>query len=69
MTPLHYAATEGKAEAIAILLDHQAYPNFMDLSPERYIDVRSMIHSLIALLDILHWTTLYFTINQFVLMY
>jgi len=35
MTALHYAATEGKAEAITILLDHQAYPNFMDSSPER----------------------------------
>ena len=36
MTALHYAATEGKAEAIAVLLDHQAYPNFMDSSSERY---------------------------------
>lgn len=43
MTALHYAASEGKAEATAVLLDHQAYPNFMDSSTERLDDCMSTL--------------------------
>jgi len=45
MTALHYAASEGKAEATAVLLDHQAYPNFMDSSTERLDDCMSTLLS------------------------
>ena len=73
MTALHYAATEGKAEAIAVLLDHQAYPNFMDSSSERYSMTCMTLTAhddfyLFVLVDIHHWTMLYCTIIQFVLM-
>jgi len=65
MTALHYAASEGKAEAIAVLLDHRAYPNFMDLSADRLDDCIPCSNLILYLYDVgvPLWTMLICTIK------